>query len=76
MDENVILTLPKVVVCQILDGLYQRLESWKNTERYFQTGYPHGNYCIEECSSEKEAHRIAQYYDEIIKLIEKQADFA
>lgn len=73
MYHDVILNLPKLMVGQILDALYQRLETWKYTERYLQTGYADENYCVEECSDAEEAHRIAQYYNEIIKLVEQQA---
>jgi len=72
MDENITLTLSKLDIAQILDALYQRLETWKYTEQYLQTEYIDENYCVEECFNAEEAHIIARYYDEIIKSIEKQ----
>jgi hypothetical protein len=73
MDENVTLTLSKPDVAQILDGLYQRLETWKYTEHYLQTGYVDERYCVEECSDAEEAHGIAERYDSMINSIEQQA---
>lgn len=75
MDKNLTLTLPSLMVGQILDALYTRLESWEYTEEYLNTGYAREPYCIEECSNPDEACQIADYYKEIIKSIEKQADF-
>jgi len=73
MDENVTLTLSKPDVAQILDALYQRLDTWKYTEQYLQTGYADESYCIEECSEAEEAHRIAECYGKIINSIDQQA---
>lgn len=73
MDENVTLILSKPCVGQILDALYQRLETWKYTENFMMTGCADERYWPEECSCTAEARRIAQYYEEVIKLIEQQA---
>lgn len=75
MEKNITLTLPSLMVGQILDALYIRLDSWEYTEEYLNTGHVHESYLIEECSNPDEAHQIADYYKEIIKSIEKQADF-
>ena len=69
---NVILILPSIEVFQILDGLQQRLESWRHTEKYLLQGYADDSYGIEECSDAEEAHKIAGYYKEIIKSIQSQ----
>ncbi|NQT03513.1 MAG: hypothetical protein HQ580_15910 [Planctomycetes bacterium] len=74
MDKNITLTLPSLMVGQILDALYMRLETWEYTEEYLNTGHVHEPYLIEECSNAYEARQIADYYKEIIKSIEKQAD--
>ena len=74
MDKNITLTLPSLMIGQILDALYMRLESWEYTEEYLNTGHAREPYCIEECSNPDEAHQIADYYKEIIESIEKQAD--
>lgn len=74
MEKNITLTLPSLMVGQILDALYMRLETWEYTEEYLNTGYVREPYCIEECSNPDEARQIADYYKEIIKSIEKQAD--
>ncbi len=75
MDKNITLTLPSLMLGQILDALCMRLETWKYTEEYLNTGHVHEPYIIEECSNPDEARQIADYYKEIIKSIEKQADF-
>ena len=73
MNENVTLTLSKPDVAQILDALYQRLETWKYTEQYLQTGYADESHCVEECTGAKEARQIAERYSTIIRSIERQA---
>jgi len=72
MDKNVLLTLPRLAVGQILDALYQRLEIWEYTEEYLETGLVREPYCVEECSDADEAHKIADCYKEIIQTIEEQ----
>ncbi len=76
MDKNITLTLPLLMVGQILDALYMRLKSWEHTEEYLNKGHVQEPYCIEECSNPDEAHQIADYYKDIIKSIEEQADFS
>ncbi len=75
MDKNITMTLPSLMVGQILDALYMRLETWEYTEEYLNTGNVREPYLFEECSNPDEARQIADYYKEIIKSIEKQADF-
>lgn len=72
MYKNVVLTLPRLAVGQILDAFYQRLEIWEYTEEYLETGLVREPYCVEECSDADEAHKIADYYKEIIQTIEEQ----
>ena len=73
MDQTITLKLPRLVVSQILDGLYQRLDVWRYTEHFLLTGCTDEKYWPEECSEPAEARRIAQYYEEAIRLIEQQA---
>ena len=75
MKEEVILTLPRLDVGQILDALYERMKTWNYTEEYMNTGNVREPYCIEEYSSAEEARGIADYYKEIIGSIERQAGF-
>ena len=75
MSENIKLNLPALAVGQILDALYLRLETWEYTEEYLNTGLVREPYFIEECSDADEAHKIADYYKEIIESIEQQAGF-
>ena len=73
MDENVTLIISRSDATQILDGLCQRLETWRYTERYLQTGYADESYCVEECSDVEEAHRIAKSYGALINSVEQQS---
>lgn len=68
----VILKLPRAAVLQILDGLQYRLEIWRYTEEYMETGYVHEPYEVEECSSPEEAKQIGDFYEEIINDINTQ----
>lgn len=74
MDKNITLNLPLLMVGQILDALYMRLETWEYTKEYLNTGHVREPNLIEECSNPDEARQIADYYKEIIKSIEKQAE--
>jgi len=73
MDKEVTLKLPSNMVGQILDGLRERMQVWRDTEQYMKVGYTDDEFgTIEECSSVEEAKSIADYYEEIIGCIEKQ----
>jgi hypothetical protein len=72
MNSMVILKLPKAAVLQILDGLQYRLEIWRYTEEYMETGYVHEPYEVEECSNPEEAKQIGDFYEEIINDINTQ----
>jgi len=72
MNNMVILKLPKAAVLQVLDGLQYRLEIWRYTEEYMETGYVHEPYEVEECSSPEEAKQIGDFYEEIINDINTQ----
>jgi hypothetical protein len=72
MEEFVKLTLSRMDVGQILDGLRERMKAWKGTYEYFKKGHTELCEIIEECSDANEAKAIADYYAKIIKNIEKQ----
>jgi hypothetical protein len=72
MNSMVILKLPRAAVLQILDGLQYRLEIWRYTEEYIETGYVHEPYEVEDCSSPEEAKQIGDFYEEIINDINTQ----
>jgi len=74
--DNVILTLPRLAVGQILEGLEIRAEAWKYTEEYLRTGHAREPYIIEDCSDPEEAEKIAAYYREIIESIKSQLNDA
>jgi hypothetical protein len=72
MKDFVKLTLSRMDIGQILDGLHERMNAWKGTYEYLKKG--HADLCdvIEECSDADEAKAIADQYAKIIKAIEKQ----
>jgi hypothetical protein len=72
MDDMVMLKLPRAAVLQILDGLQYRLEIWRYTEEYMETGYVHEPYEVEDCSGPEEAKEIGDFYEEIINNIQIQ----
>jgi 5-carboxymethyl-2-hydroxymuconate isomerase len=72
MKDMVILNLPRAAVLQILDGLQYRLEIWRYTEEYMETGYVHEPYEVEDCSNPEEAKEIGDFYEEIINNIQTQ----
>jgi hypothetical protein len=74
MEKFVTLRLPENDVGQIIDGLTQRMIVWKTTEEILETGYSHLGDIIEECSNPEEARFIAEYYEKIIDLINKQLE--
>ena len=64
--------LPSYAVMQVLDGLYHRLNVWRYTVEYLETGLVCEPYETAECSSSSEAMEIADCYEEIIQTIEEQ----
>jgi hypothetical protein len=59
---------------QLLDGLRIRAEAWRNTAKYLETGESAVEFFVcEECSDAGEATQIADHYDKIIALLERQA---
>jgi hypothetical protein len=72
MKDFVKLTLSRMDVGQILEGLHERMLVWRATEEYMETGYPQSADCIEECSDAQEAKAIADYYQHIIDTIKNQ----
>lgn len=72
MIHEITLKLPSYVVMQVLDGLYHRLNVWRYTAEYLETGLVQEPYESAECSSSKEAKNIADCYEEIIHTIEER----
>jgi hypothetical protein len=75
-EEFITLKLPKFFVCQMLDALAIRAESWEHTKIYLSDGVivdPDNPY-IEECDDENEARQIETFYREMVKEIETQLD--
>ncbi|MCH8027485.1 MAG: hypothetical protein IID63_05115 [candidate division Zixibacteria bacterium] len=64
------LTLEKVDILQIQDGLTFRADVWQRTVAYFNGDYVDGD--IAECSDLHEAETILAHYQEIIKSINQQ----
>jgi len=69
---EITLKLPSYAVMQVLDGLCHRLNVWRYTAEYLETGLVREPYEVAECSSSSEAEEIAGCYEEIIRTIEEQ----
>jgi hypothetical protein len=55
--------------------LRARAEAWRNTAVYVETGLiPDDSFICEECRDAEEATKIADHYDKIIALIERQIE--
>ena len=72
MTHEITLKLPSYAVMQVLDVLYHRLNVWRYTAEYFETGLVREPYEVAECSDSSEAEEIADCYEEIIHKIEEQ----
>jgi len=72
-DTAVQLTLPRLHVGQVLDGLEMLIEQWDATAAWFRTGEI-GDVAIRECSDVEEAESIAIYYREIAGEIRRQME--
>jgi len=72
MVHEIILKLPSYAAMQVLDGLYHRLNVWRYTAEYLETGFVREPYEVAECSNSSEAEEIADCYEEIIHKIEEQ----
>ena len=72
MLHEITIKLPSYAVMQVLDGLYHRLNVWRYTAEYIETGLVKEPYEVAECSSSREAEEIADCYEEIIRTIEEQ----
>lgn len=70
MGKQILIRLDAVDLGQVVDGLQARADSWRATERYFETGSAPG--IIEECTDAGEARAIAEHYERIIKSIVSQ----
>ena len=67
MGKQILICLDEHDLDQLLDGLRVRAESWRATERYFETG--EADRVIEECTDAHEARTIAESYERIIVSI-------
>jgi len=72
MVHEITLKLPSYAVMQVLDGLYHRLNVWRYTAEYLETGLVKEPYEVADCSCSSEAMEIADCYEEIIQTIEEQ----
>jgi hypothetical protein len=72
MLNEVILKIPRYAIKQVLDGLYHRLNVWRYTVEYIDTGFVREPYEVADCTSSSEAEKIADCYQEIIRTIEDQ----
>lgn len=73
MEEEVIIKLSRLDVGQLIDGLQVRLEAWRATQLYLETGeFPSGDFSIEDATDAEEAEQIADHYERIILSITQQ----
>lgn len=70
MGKQYLIRLDEHDLGQLLDGLQVRVESWRNTECYLESGVASaGGFICEECNDSYEARRIAEHYERIIENI-------
>ena len=75
MPDAYTLRLSNLDLCQLLDGLALRAESWERTASYLRTEeMTNGDFVVEECSSPEEAENIAAHYRSIITKINQQME--
>ena len=75
MGKTFRITIDTIDLLQLLDGLRIRAEAWRNTAQYLKTGEsPVEFFVCEECRDAAEATQIADHYDKIIALIERQME--
>ena len=73
MGKQFSITLDGVDVGQLLDGLRLRAESWRKTAEFMESGFiADDSFVCEECSSGHEAACIAEHYEKIVAVIERQ----
>jgi hypothetical protein len=72
MIHEIRLRLPSYAVMQVLDALYHRLNVWRYTAEYLDTGLVKEPYEVADCSCSSEATEIADCYEDIIQTIEEQ----
>ena len=75
MGKTFRITIDSFDLGQLLDGLRIRAEAWHNTAEYLETGESSVEFFVcEECSDAEEATKIADQYDKIISLIQRQIE--
>jgi hypothetical protein len=75
MGKTFRITIDSLDLGQLLDGLRVRAEAWRNTAKYLETGeLPDEFFICEECRDAEEATTIADHYDKIISLIQRQIE--
>ena len=75
MEESVTLKLSRLDVGQVMDGLQVRLEAWRGTQMYFESGFPPSpDFMIEDASDAEEAEQIADHYERILSTIREQVN--
>ncbi len=73
MGKHLTLTLDSLDVGQLLDGLRSRVESWRETAEFMESGHSNDDaFVCEECTDSDEAEQIANHYEKIVASIERQ----
>ena len=71
MSNFIKLTLSRTDAIEILEGLQEKLLIWMSTQQYIEAGYTDLSDMVEDCSNPEEAEVIVNYYDYLIKTIER-----
>lgn len=53
----------------MLDALKERLDSWRNTQRYLETGDFDADRLVEECADKEEACGIVSDYEQLLERV-------
>jgi len=72
MADTLTITLPRDFLGQIIDGLDVLIEDWRATAIWLETGDSGNGVVIRECSSSREAEKLANYYARIRDHLESQ----
>ncbi len=74
-DKEYVIRLSGLDLGQVIDGLEVRANAWRLTAEYLETGEAPDGFVIEECHDAKEARRLAEHYQRILRsLVQQQAE--
>jgi hypothetical protein len=71
-DKKYTITLGDFDIGQMLDGIRERAQEYRNTERYHETGECDPLGSILEVNDAHEARTLAEHYESIVAIIHAQ----